>query len=294
MRSLFLNVFFLCGMFLLWYSHAPEDHKNMLPPQSKQAVDALDRIAAASVQRISTWADLIATAKNLEGHQQLGPLVHGERQSATRLQQTASTDPAHQDTTYAGISMENAVLTETRLDWRNLDHTRFDNAAFAQVTLHRATGEQTRFEKALLYRTDFSYAQLRAPVFTDAILADTVFQRADVTRGNFSRAIIRGGIFRDADMTGSVFDNTRFELTDLQDADLSATSFRGAVFDNTRLHGASLTVADLSGADLRTARGLTQSQLDRACGNVATRLPEGMSISSCEPPAATRLAQIAP
>ena len=41
--------------------------------------------------------------------------------------------------------------------------------------------------------------------------------------------------------------------------------------------------ADLSGADLRDVTGLTQAQLDTACGNYETRLPTGLSIAYCKP-----------
>ena len=40
--------------------------------------------------------------------------------------------------------------------------------------------------------------------------------------------------------------------------------------------------ADLSGADLRDVTGLTQAQLDTACGNYKTRLPTGLSVAYCK------------
>ena len=39
--------------------------------------------------------------------------------------------------------------------------------------------------------------------------------------------------------------------------------------------------ANVSGAELDGARGLTQAQLDKACGDRATRLPHGLRIPAC-------------
>ena len=39
--------------------------------------------------------------------------------------------------------------------------------------------------------------------------------------------------------------------------------------------------ADAQGADLTDARNLTQKQLDAACGDEATKLPEDLTISPC-------------
>ena len=38
---------------------------------------------------------------------------------------------------------------------------------------------------------------------------------------------------------------------------------------------------NLSGADLSGARGLTQRQLNEACGDSATRLPSGLTVPAC-------------
>jgi len=70
---------------------------------------------------------------------------------------------------------------------------------------------------------------------------------------------------------------------DLKNADLRGASFRGAYLIGANFRGADLRTADWTGADLRDAElsdadltgsiFLTQSQLDAASGNAATRLP---------------------
>ena len=50
------------------------------------------------------------------------------------------------------------------------------------------------------------------------------------------------------------------------------------------LTGARLAGADLSGAVLEGAEGLTQRQLDQACGDEETKLPPGLIVAPCEAP----------
>ena len=60
--------------------------------------------------------------------------------------------------------------------------------------------------------------------------------------------------------------------------DLANVSIPGANLDShADLIGANLSGTDLSGANLLGARGLTQTQLDEACGDANTKLPEGFT-----------------
>ena len=45
--------------------------------------------------------------------------------------------------------------------------------------------------------------------------------------------------------------------------------------------GATLAGANVSGAEMDRAVGLTQAQLNRACGDADTRLPRGLSVPRC-------------
>jgi hypothetical protein len=69
----------------------------------------------------------------------------------------------------------------------------------------------------------------------------------------------------------------------LDGANLAGAMLMGARFTNAKLTnvdfvGANLTDAILDGADLRGARNLSQQQLDLACGDPETLLPEGLQI----------------
>jgi uncharacterized protein YjbI with pentapeptide repeats len=60
-------------------------------------------------------------------------------------------------------------------------------------------------------------------------------------------------------------------------ADLGRADLGKAMFAGASLAQADLTLARLDGADLSGALGVTQPQLDRACGDAATRLPKGLA-----------------
>ncbi len=67
-----------------------------------------------------------------------------------------------------------------------------------------------------------------------------------------------------------------FRAAILRGADLSGAELCGSFW-----HGADLAGADLSGSNVTHAVGLTQRQLDQACGDVTTQLPSLLTISRC-------------
>ena len=69
-------------------------------------------------------------------------------------------------------------------------------------------------------------------------------------------------------------------------ANLSGANLRGAHLSRADLRGAALIDADLLDANLgfanlSGAKNLTQTQLDEACGNSNTKLPEGLTLKLC-------------
>lgn len=101
---------------------------------------------------------------------------------------------------------------------------------------------------------------------------------------------------RQADLQLSTFDNwnfsgadlsitnmfgTRFNQSDFSGADLTRATLVGAYLGSSNLKGVNLTGANISGANLSIVRGLTQPQLDRACGDNSTMLPEGLRVPAC-------------
>ncbi len=108
---------------------------------------------------------------------------------------------------------------------------------------------------------DFSGARLRQASMSAAVLTGARLARADL---------------RDLDGYGALFGHA-----DLRGADLRNASLVGAYLQGADLSGAKLDGANLSGAEMSRARGLSEAQLARACGDEATLLPRGLRLPAC-------------
>ncbi|MBS0471520.1 MAG: pentapeptide repeat-containing protein [Proteobacteria bacterium] len=92
-------------------------------------------------------------------------------------------------------------------------------------------------------------------------------------------------------LSGANFDGASAVLMCMSFANFSNASFRGTDLSGANLAHANLDGADLSGAimditsikgtDLTKAKGLTQKQLDQACGDRDTRAPAGLTVHIC-------------
>ena len=122
-----------------------------------------------------------------------------------------------------------------------------------------------------LFQGAFSGLEARGLNLSGARLRQADLSLAVMNRTRFSNADLR-----DVEAYGGVFSGSRFS-----GADLTNANFVGAHLDGAAFSGANLTGVNFSGASLRGATGLTQGRLDQACGDEATRLPDGLSIPRC-------------
>lgn len=107
-------------------------------------------------------------------------------------------------------------------------------------------------------------------------LSGARLRQADLSLSTLNRARLNGADLRDVNAYGAVLSNAN-----LSGADLTNSSFVGAWLRGANMTRANLTGANLSGADLSLAVGLTQAQLNVACGDESTRLPSGLRIGAC-------------
>lgn len=122
-----------------------------------------------------------------------------------------------------------------------------------------------------LFQGDFSGLEARGLNLARARLRQADFSLSVMNRTRFNRADLR-----DVEAYGGVFSGS-----DFSGADLTNASFVGAYLQGATFSGATLSGANLSGADLSRAAGLTQAQLNRACGDGSTILPRNLRISAC-------------
>lgn len=87
--------------------------------------------------------------------------------------------------------------------------------------------------------------------------------------------------FTGADLSVANLFGARFNRCDFSKANLNNTTAVGVYFGSSKFTGANLQGANLSGANLSLTKGLNQSQLDTACGDVSTKLPTGLRIPAC-------------
>lgn len=122
-----------------------------------------------------------------------------------------------------------------------------------------------------LFQADLTGLQAAGRNFAGARL-----RQSDMTAAVLNRANFRGADLRDVNAYGAVFSSANFSNADLTNAGFVGTYLQGSTFA-----GANLSGANFSGAEMDQARGLTQRQLNAACGDATTRLPPGLTIPSC-------------
>jgi uncharacterized protein YjbI with pentapeptide repeats len=96
---------------------------------------------------------------------------------------------------------------------------------------------------------------------------------------------------KQGNLEGADFDGARAVLMCMSFADFRGATFRGAdlaganlahaILDGADLTGADLTITSIKGTDLTHAIGLTQRQLDEACGDADTKAPAGLQVKTC-------------
>jgi len=122
-----------------------------------------------------------------------------------------------------------------------------------------------------LFQADMSYSQIHGVSFAGARLRQSNLTLATMDRVTFDRANMSISNLYGGRFTGASFEN----------ADLSRAILVGGSFDGADFSGANLTEANISGAEMAKSRGLTQSQLNTACGDSYTQLPTGLSVQQC-------------
>ncbi len=109
---------------------------------------------------------------------------------------------------------------------------------------------------------------------------------------NLAGADLTNQCVKEGNLTGANFDGANLTLMCMSYANFTDASFRGtnlgganlahARLDGADLSGADLAIASVRGTDLRKARGLTQTQLDTACGDADTKAPAGLTVKICK------------
>jgi len=136
---------------------------------------------------------------------------------------------------------------------------------------------------------------LSAPALADGADADAVARIhggiVDCVGCNLKGADLRNTCVKAHDLHGADFDGADATLMCMSYANFSGATFRGtdlsganlahADLDGADVTGAHMTITSIKGTDLTRVKGLTQSQLDAACGDAETEVPQGFAVHTC-------------
>ena len=122
---------------------------------------------------------------------------------------------------------------------------------------------------------------------SDSILLNGALSRTSVKKANFSQSRIFGFDFRhtdfsDANLVASHFENCSFVGCNFEKAEMGEVRIVAPECpEENPFEGANFKDAEIHGADLKSAYGITQSQIDDAIGDVNTKLPRGLEWPKC-------------
>ena len=123
-----------------------------------------------------------------------------------------------------------------------------------------------RLDHIEAYEMDLSGANMTNADLSGARMLFSIFVRTNLTKANLGDAMLAVTDMRQANMAGANLSRANFGSADLRGVDLT-----GAFLYRTILYRTKLLYA----------KGLTQEQLDTACGNETTILPPGLVVRPC-------------
>ncbi|MCI4664728.1 MAG: pentapeptide repeat-containing protein [Neomegalonema sp.] len=177
---------------------------------------------------------------------------------------------------------ESCTFKTAQFDFAKLDGATMRSVKFLDRTsMGKVSANGADFQGAVFEDLQAVGAKFRSADFFKTTITGGRFRRADFSRAIFSDAKITGANMIEVSLRGADFRGAALTDVDLRKADLREIKFGRTIFKGVKLAGADLVDADFSGADLSTVIGLTQKQLNRACGDARTKLPVGLTLKTC-------------
>jgi uncharacterized protein YjbI with pentapeptide repeats len=195
-----------------------------------------------------------------------------------------------------GTDLSGAILRDAKLNDADLTEANLNGANLIGVKLNGAKLNSANLSEVNLTEADLSVTQLNNANLREAWLGGANLSNADVSRANLNHSDLNGANLNGVNLIQAKLSNADLSVTHLNDADLRDAKLNGAnlIYADLRdakLNGANLIYANLSnanlsgarlsGADLSNAENLRQTQLDKACGDANTKLPEGLTLKPC-------------
>ena len=126
-----------------------------------------------------------------------------------------------------------------------------------------------KLDKTLMEKTRAELALVKG-----APLRRVDLRHADAYRAFLVKADLSGAKLQGANLSFAKLQGADLSFARLQGANLDSANLQGANLSPAILQGANLDSANLQGANLGSAQDLTREQLDEACGDDETTLPD--------------------
>jgi uncharacterized protein YjbI with pentapeptide repeats len=182
---------------------------------------------------------------------------------------------------FMGANFSSATLVGSDLRGAWFFGVNFSRADMARANLSGASLFGSDFVEVNFTDANLSGVKGHGANFTGANLTRTTFEGANLLGADLERVNGRDANFTGASMLGANLDEGHFDRASFKNANFFGASLGSAAFPGADFTGATLNHANLAGADLSTAKGLTQAQIDQACGAATTHLPPGLVIHQC-------------
>jgi hypothetical protein len=177
-----------------------------------------------------------------------------------------------------GVVVSHVMVPFSRFSWRSKGLLSLIAAIIAGVVILGFGPLRRPFD---LDRANMPGQYLWGNDLSNASLIAANLSGANLRRANLSGAMLSGANLSGANLISTNLINASLIQANLSGANLFDANLSGANLFGANLFGARLSHVRLSGANLTGVRDLTSEQLDKACGNADTNLPEGLTLKSC-------------
>ncbi|GGD01173.1 pentapeptide repeat-containing protein [Aquisalinus flavus] len=280
-KIVILTVAVIFNTMLYSYANASLQEQQRFPKPVRTVLDTtIDTVVTGSVElnRVTRGRGLAGVWNSLTGRRIDQAPVTGLNADLSGSRFSRQLMPK---SSFVNATLDRSTFSHSIMDGSMLDSAFIRQATFVQTDLKETTARGSDFSGSVFERADLGGSLMQSAIFDSADFRDTSMTGVQFSGASFRHARLTDtmamrSVFYRADLIGLVAERVSFRRARFDEALMT-----GAILRETDMAGAIFTNADLSGADLSTVTGLTQEQLNSACGNSMTRLPAGLKVQEC-------------
>jgi uncharacterized protein YjbI with pentapeptide repeats len=175
-----------------------------------------------------------------------------------------------------GAKLQGADLRGANLQGANFQGAFLQEAKLQGADLQRANLQWANLQGAFLQGADLQDVYVPPGVVVERVNARRIIIPSESQEVIITRNVL-GANPQGANLQGANLQGANLQGANLQGANLQEASLRGANLRGANLQWANLQWANLYWASLTEAKNLTQDQINTACTDENTKLPEGLT-----------------